>query len=173
MQWQLRSASCAARNLSEMFEAAARPAVHVAACPAGGGNIDPWRSDTRSGCASHRSIMHPLQPAGPFQQLANLCFFLSALVSDVLLIRLFLCGSYIWLFTGEPPSCKGSAEPPFCSPVCCCHVSVYASAHWDDLRRRGHRTRPHPAPFGSPQPCSRAAGDAQMAFRVAHRQHSH
>ena len=37
------------------------------------------------------------KPSGPAGQLANLCFYAAALVSDVLLIRLFLVLAYVWL----------------------------------------------------------------------------
>lgn len=40
-------------------------------------------------------------PSGPAGQLANLFFYTAALVSDVLLIRLFLCLAYIWLLCCE------------------------------------------------------------------------
>lgn len=44
-------------------------------------------------------------PAGPLQQLANLWFLTAALVSDVMLIRLFLCLAYIFFIaSGSPPS---------------------------------------------------------------------
>lgn len=43
-------------------------------------------------------------PGGPAAQLANLSFFLAALVSDVLLIRFFLVSAYLWLLICESNS---------------------------------------------------------------------
>ena len=56
----------------------------------------------------HTGSGHPISrmvtiqnPGGPLQQLSSFCFLLVALVSDVLLIRLFLVGAYVFLFTGS------------------------------------------------------------------------
>lgn len=46
-------------------------------------------------------------PGGPAAQLANLSFFLAALVSDVLLIRFFLVSAYLWLLICEGPAACG------------------------------------------------------------------
>jgi hypothetical protein len=39
--------------------------------------------------------------AGPINQFSNTCFFLSALVCDVLLIRCCLVGAFVSLFVGR------------------------------------------------------------------------
>ncbi|KAL4430842.1 hypothetical protein ABPG75_006098 [Micractinium tetrahymenae] len=48
-------------------------------------------------------------PGGPAAQLANLSFFLAALVSDVLLIRFFLVSAYLWLLVS---ACLGLPKWP-------------------------------------------------------------
>jgi hypothetical protein len=44
--------------------------------------------------------MNILQPNGPLNQLSSLWFVCVALVTDVLLIRLFLCLAYIFVLAG-------------------------------------------------------------------------
>lgn len=42
-----------------------------------------------------------LQPNGPLSQLSSLWFVSVALVTDVLLIRLFLCLAYVFVLAGD------------------------------------------------------------------------
>jgi hypothetical protein len=51
-----------------------------------------------------------LRPGGPIAQLSSLSFFLSALVSDVLLIRLCLVVANICLFTSESAAWSKAAS---------------------------------------------------------------
>lgn len=83
-------------------------------------------------------------PTGPAGQLANLSFFLAALVSDVLLIRLFLVLAYLWLTVCEclnvrqllllvrelPARCAEAAAACFDVQGNFCSASIPDSSTW-------------------------------------------